>query len=380
MSAAFRDLLSQRLVKQYSAGLKRQLKTGVENLVDFASNDYLGLARSRELADRIEKEFRPRKNINGSTGSRLLTGNSEAVIQTEEYLARVFKAEAGLICNSGYAANLAVLSAIPQKNDTILYDELAHASIKDGARLSLAKRFAFRHNNLDDLELKLRKVTGQAFIVIESVYSMDGDRSPLKEISFLARKYNASVVLDEAHGTGMFTPEGAGIAVSENLQDDIDIRIYTFGKAVGIHGAYVTGRKELAEFLINFSRPFIYTTALSPHSITSIRCAFDYLKEHQSLFHILQKNIETYKDAVRGIPEASVNDTAIQIFHAPGNMNAKKMAELISDQGIDVRPILSPTVPVGKERLRICLHSFNSEGEILKLCTLLKTHSIIQPV
>jgi 8-amino-7-oxononanoate synthase len=372
MSRSLRQFFEKKLAARENAGSRRSLKTVSSGLADFASNDYLGLAQSRELLQLIAKETAKLNGcLNGSTGSRLLTGNSAEAIETEEFLADFFCAESGLIINSGYAANLPVLSAVPQKDDTILYDELSHASIKDGARLSLAKRFSFRHNDVSDLEAKLRKASGRAFIVVESIYSMDGDECLLKEISGLARQFDATVVLDEAHSTGLFM-NGSGLAVNYNLHNDIDIRIYTFGKAGGVHGAFVAGGKELKEFLVNFSRPFIYTTALSPHSVASIRCAMEFIRARPALFSDLQNNITTYNQMAGNLEGASRNMGAIQTVLIPGNENVRKAARLINDQGFDVRPIMSPTVPQGRERLRICLHAFNTTDQIRNLCTALQ--------
>lgn len=371
MSRSLTQFFAKKLAARENSGSRRSLSL-ITGLADFASNDYLGVARSHELHDLISKESaKINGSLNGSTGSRLLTGNSTAAMETEEFLADYFSAESGLLINSGYAANLAVLSSVPQKDDTILYDELSHASIKDGARLSLAKRFSFHHNDVVDLQAKLRKVTGRAFIVVESVYSMDGDECALGEVCDVARQFDATVVLDEAHSTGLFQ-NGSGLAVNHSLHNDIDIRIYTFGKAGGVHGAFVAGRRELKDFLVNFSRPFIYTTALSPHSVASIRCAMEYIRAHPELFLDLQKNISTYQELASELEGASSNTSSIQTVLIPGNENVKRAARLINDHGFDVRAIMSPTVPEGKERLRICLHAFNTREEIEKLCTVLR--------
>jgi 8-amino-7-oxononanoate synthase len=177
----------------------------------------------------------------GSTGSRLLSGNSELAMKLEAKLAATFRSQATLLFNSGYAANLAVLSSIPQKDDTIIYDELSHASIKDGARLSLAKKYSFRHNDMSDLERKISRSTGRVYVVVESVYSMDGDSCPLRELTQLSKKLGFTIILDEAHTTGVSGPRGSGVSVEFDLHDQIDIRIYTFGKAMGACGACVAG-------------------------------------------------------------------------------------------------------------------------------------------
>lgn len=371
MSDSFQNMLRQRLEAREHEGLRRSLRP--ENrLVDFASNDYLGLARSAELHELIDTEVNKHGFGNGSTGSRLLTGNSSYTEEVERYLAEFFQGESALIFNSGYAANLAILSALPTRNDTIIYDELAHACIKDGARLSPARRFSFRHNDPADLELKMQKSTGRVFIALESVYSMDGDEAPLTAIAELASKYDAVVILDEAHSTGVVGKNGSGLAIEKGVKDLIAVRIYTFGKAMGVHGACVVGSDVLQQFLINFARPFIYTTALSPHSIASIHCAFRYLAAHDQLQVRLRENIGHYLRCTSGIHNKTISASPIQTLIVPGNNAVRSAAARIQQKGFDVRPILSPTVPAGAERLRICLHAFNSRDEVENLCSLLQ--------
>lgn len=372
MADSFEELLQRKLEARERAGLMRVLKKENPALTDFASNDYLGFARSPELHSLIDSEVARHSFYNGSTGSRLLTGNMEYTQKVEHYLAGFFRSEAALIFNSGYSANLAVLSSLPGKDDTIIYDELAHACIKDGARLSLAKRFSFHHNDLQDLESKLRKATGQIYIAIESVYSMDGDEASLKDIAALATSYGAVIVLDEAHSTGVVGKDGRGLAVDNELKDSIAIRIYTFGKAMGVHGACVAGSAGLQKYLINFARPFIYTTALNPHSVAAIYCAFKYRETNQVLQDRLEENIKLYLHGVPGIKNKTNSRSAIQTLLIPGNERVRAAAERLQHEGLDVRPILSPTVAAGTERLRICLHAYNSSTEIEKLCTLLQ--------
>lgn len=360
----FESILNARLQQRESEGLQRSL-IDMPLLTDFSSNDYLGLARSKELSDLIySRQIATSQFKNGSTGSRLLSGNNAFSEQVEAKLANIFQAEASLIFNSGYTANLAVLSSLSQRGDTILYDDRAHASIKDGARLSLAHRFSFRHNDLHDLERKLKLASGKVFIVVESIYSMDGDICPLAQLTILAEKYDATIILDEAHSTGLFGSHGEGMAVDQRLHDRIAVRIYTFGKAMGIHGACVAGSMALIKFLINFARPFVYTTALPPHSIVAIDCAFDYLKDHNVLQNQLRENIAQYIVQMKpNLNESSAIQTAMII----GNERVKRAAAYLQAGGFDVRPIMSPTVPAGSERLRICLHAYNTPEEISSL-------------
>ena len=184
-------------------------------------------------------------------------------------------ADAGLIFNSGYDANLGLFSALPQRGETIIADELIHASIIDGARLSYANRYTFRHNDLQSLEDKLKQAKGNCYVVIESVYSMDGDTPPIAEILTLTEQYEANLIVDEAHAVGLY---GFGL-IDQQFQDRVFARIVTFGKALGCHGAIVLGSNLLREYLINFARSFIYTTAASFHQMASIKMAYQLLQE-----------------------------------------------------------------------------------------------------
>jgi 8-amino-7-oxononanoate synthase len=365
------DSLDRLLKKRVAAHNLRSLKFPQEQLVDFSSNDYLGLANSPQLKEAIVHQYLQQQSKNGSTGSRLLTGNTELIEDTEKFLSSLFDAESSLLFSSGYMANLAFFSTVPQKTDTILYDELSHACIKDGMRLSNAKRLPFRHNDLDDLSRKISISTGNLYIACESVYSMDGDMAPLTELAALCQKYGARLVVDEAHSTGIWGKSGQGLVYELGLQEHVFAVIHTFGKALGIHGASISGSEKLTTFLINFARPFIYTTAPSDFEVISIRTAFDYLSQHPekqaNLFHKINYFQQQYDTAT---------STAIQTVIVGGNERTIELAKGLIETGFDIRPILSPTVKEGNERLRICLHSYNSEEEISSLIKHLH-HSLI---
>jgi 8-amino-7-oxononanoate synthase len=359
---SFSQRLNQSLSKLAEINQLRSLKI-IKNKIDFTSNDYLGLARSKELFFLIQKEAEKiSAPYNGATGSRLLSGNTELAEEVESQLASIFKSERTLVFNSGYAANMAVLACLPQRGDTIIHDELVHACMHDGMRLSKAQRFSFRHNDLADLEKKIQTATGQIFIAVESVYSMDGDESPLEELVKLAEQYQAVMIVDEAHSTGSYGQQGAGLVVQKNLHEKIAVRIYTFGKAMGVHGACVAGGKPLIDYLINYARPFIFSTAMPPHSLISIRCAFDFLKANIHLQEELKAKINLFVSRVK-----STSKSSIQAIVTPGNSEAKALAHQLQESGFDCRAILSPTVPVGKERIRICLHTYNTNQEIENL-------------
>ncbi|MGN6646525.1 MAG: aminotransferase class I/II-fold pyridoxal phosphate-dependent enzyme [Cytophaga sp.] len=370
---SYRDKILQKLKDRHADNSFRTLIVR-EGLVDFFSNDYLGFARDQELFNAVlNKEAQYRLEVcNGSTGSRLLSGNTRLAEEAETCLAAFFQAEKTLIFNSGYSANVGVLSALPQKGDTILYDELIHASLKDGARLSFADRISFKHNDLEDFEKKIKRAKGDIFVVVESIYSMDGDKAPLKEIIRIAKQYDACIIVDEAHSTGTCGAYGEGFVLAEGLQDDVDIRIHTFGKAMGIHGACVAGEKMVIDYLINFSRAFIYTTAFSPHSFFAVLAAFEKLRGAQNILTTLHKNIQQFSAGLKQFDSYIVSTSSIQVLKIGGNDRVKELAQKIQAQGFDVRPILSPTVKKGEERLRFCIHAFNTETQLTDLLACIK--------
>lgn len=341
--------------------------------VDFVSNDYLGFARNPDLKNRILLHLQNLKKL-GSGGSRLLTGNSDLVENLEKQLAKFHSAPAGLFFNSGYDANAGIIPAISTKHDLILFDALSHASIREGVRLSLSKSFAFRHNDMEDLERLLQNEAHQKFIITESVFSMDGDMCPLHEIVLLAKKYNAAIILDEAHATGVIGLTGEGLAQALGLQDDIFARIHTFGKAIGANGAVVLGSEMLRSFLINFCKTFIYTTAPGNMQLIAVEEAYLFLQQQPEIIKHLQLLIQYFKQTSIELHLPFIaSDSAIQCIIISGNRNVKECAEKLQASGFDVRPILSPTVPEGAERLRICLHVFNTADEINMLLYNLKS-------
>lgn len=366
---ALRDsFLQSTLAKRENEGLLRQLSQQ-KNLVDFYSNDYLGFARSEELKKRTELLLEKSlcKFINGSTGSRLISGNSDLFEETEKQIASFHNAEAGLIFNSGYDANLGLFSSVPKRGDTILYDEFSHASIIDGIRLSFAFAYKFRHNDLNHLEEKLKIAKARIFVAVESVYSMDGDIAPLKEMVSLCEKYNANLIVDEAHATGVFGKKGEGLCSELGVEKKTFARVHTFGKALGCHGAIVLGNLDLKNYLINFARSFIYTTALPPQSVATIQSAYVLLSECEEKITSLKKNIQFFKKKIQNIERFIESESPIQSVIIGGNEKTINCATEICKMGFDVKAILSPTVPKETERLRICLHAFNTENEIIGL-------------
>lgn len=334
------------------------------SLIDFCSNDYLGFARSVVLKERIEAEVKKHPlSLNGSTGSRLLSGNLQYAESLEQEIATFHGCNAGLLFNSGYDANLGLLSSLAQHGDTIILDDLIHASAIDGARLSYANRYSFRHNDTESLEAKLKLSKGNCYVIVESIYSMNGDSSPLKEILDITEKYNAHLIVDEAHAVGLYKK---GLVNALGLQNRVFASVVTFGKALGCHGAIVLGSNLLREYLVNFARPFIYSTAPSFHNLASIKMAYQLLNSADEEILSLKKNISIFKKHIEqsGAAPLLQSDSAIQCIILKSNDKAREMANALQSAGLDVRPILSPTVAAGTERIRICLHSFNTLNEL----------------
>jgi 8-amino-7-oxononanoate synthase len=356
--------LAKRLEERRQQNAYRRLRLPDEK-ADFCSNDYLGIVTNNRLQAASPASFR-----SGSTGSRLLAGNYALIEETEAEIARFHEAEAGLIFNSGYDANSGLLSSIARKGDTILYDALSHASLRDGIRLSFARSWPFRHNDPEDLEKKLQRAsgntTGACFVVTESVFSMDGDQAPLPEIARLCESYQAHLIVDEAHATGVTGARGEGLVQASGTAHRCFARVHTFGKALGTHGAIVLGSGTLRNYLINFSRPFIYTTALPESSIAAIREAY-------RVFPGMDRERKDLSQLIRQFQQAELpfevlkSQTPIQGVIVPGNDAVKKLADSLQAEGLDVRPILYPTVPANTERLRIVLHAFNTAAELTRL-------------
>ena len=372
----FPKKLQEKINQRKAQNMLRQLGTE-HDLIDFSSNDYLGFSNSKEIFD-MTHHYLESHNLhrNGSTGSRLLSGNYEFYNEVEAMLCEFHNCESSLIFNSGYNANLGFFSSVPQRGDIILYDEYIHASIRDGITMSHAKSYKFKHNNLDHLDEMLQRVQHDEsviYIVTESVFSMDGDSPNLVSLINISKKYNAFVVIDEAHATGVFGEKGVGLIQELGLENQVFARLITFGKALGSHGAAILGSKELTEYLVNFARSFIYTTALPPHTLMTIKSVYMELPKTHEISK-LHNNITFFKAEIikNKIQHHFINsNSAIQCCLVSGNENVKALSNQLLKKGFDVKPILSPTVPAGEERLRFCLHSFNSEKEIKDILQLL---------
>lgn len=348
--------LQQRTVN----GRLRQL-TILDCPVDFRSNDYLGLSRSAWIRQKMQQTETGQL---GATGSRLLSGNTAIHEQTEDILSTHYQSESALIFNSGYDANVGLLSTVIRPGDIVFYDDAIHASMHQGLKLSGATTLAFAHNDTKALKKLLEDHSGRfLWIVCESVYSMDGDKAPLKEIVSLAKEYSAQIIVDEAHGIGCFGANGKGLCYGWNLSQDIFARVVTFGKALGAHGAAVLCDKATKQYLINFCKPFIYSTALPPQEILHIQVAHQFLQKFSQPQKRLHKLIAYFKSECGQIG-GLIGDGPIFSYIIPGEAAVRAKARILQEKGLAIQPIVSPTVPKGAERLRIIIHSYNTEEEI----------------
>jgi 8-amino-7-oxononanoate synthase len=342
------------LAKRNEMGSQRSLSLFSDH-IDFYSNDYLGL--SKLSLNELPSSY-------GSTGSRLLSGNSIEAEETETYISDFFGSEKALIFNSGYDANVGFFSSVPQKGEYILYDEYIHASIRDGIRLSNATSFSFKHNRIDDLEKKIKNLKGTLFVVVESIYSMHGDFAPLEELFQLSEKYALKIIIDEAHSVGINGEKGKGLSYKYKTNPALLARVVTFSKAYGTAGGAVLSDSKLIEFLINFSRSFIYTTALPPFLYKRIKESIHLSVQKPELNEKLINNIKLFLQ----FQEKNLNNISPIQTLVIGNLNStKEISKIIQSKKIAVKPILPPTVKSGEERIRICIHSFNKTEEINEL-------------
>ncbi|CAO1623939.1 unnamed protein product [Sympodiomycopsis kandeliae] len=419
------DQLQRSLEQRKEKGMLRNLTihqpstlSQKSTLVDLSSNDYLSIATSEELKAHFMRRASEGR-IGGSTGSRLLDGNN-GIGEMEKLEARLcsfFQAEVGLLCPSGWEANVSLFSTVPQKEDFILYDELIHASVHDGIRKSRAKHLAFRHNDVEHFHQQLHQVLktlpahGNVFLSVESLYSMDGDTAPLNELINIARRYFPPgsgrfwTLVDEAHSGGCFGPNGAGLTVQWGLASSPEIiRVMTFGKGFGGSGAIILCPSIMRHYLINYARPLIFSTALPHSALLLIHSSLDVLESpsgeqrrqrlHANSQLFQRELISTLAQSphFKQLPDGllSIQDDPEDFSSNRAVCNAAKatrtdsnasfgspilplltphhwtrpLALYLQSKGFLVRPITYPTVPMGKDRIRICIHSDNDVSQI----------------
>lgn len=378
----FPQKLAHKLEERRRSGALRSLPEAL-GLIDFSSNDYLGFAKHEALAASAARyvHTKPQRH-NGATGSRLLSGNHPLYNALEDFLKEYHQAEAALVFNSGYDANVGFFASVPQRGDVVFYDELIHASIRDGLLMSRAKSYKFPHNNLHALRSLVERIsranpTATLYIVTESVFSMDGDSPNIKALAAFCTQNNCHLVVDEAHAVGV-SGSGRGLVAELGVQHEVFARIVTFGKALGTHGAAVLGSAALKAYLTNFARSLIYTTALPPHSLAAILAAYHQLKDAGEEYRQqLQENITYFQQQLHQLQLSRrfiKSHSAIQCAVVPGNTTVKALSIALQHKGYTVKPILSPTVKKGEERLRFCLHAYNTKAEIAGVLQELQQH------
>ena len=344
------------------------LYIGGKKYLDFASNDYLGLADHEDL--KAASLLSIQKYGTGSRAARLLSGNYQLYQELEEKLVSFKKKEAALVFNSGYQANLGLFSALFGKSDVIFSDKLNHASIVDGLRLSPAKVFRFNHNNIFHLETLIKKHRGsfkKALVIIESVFSMDGDIAPLKEIVELKKKYDLEIMIDEAHSTGIFGSNGSGMVEELGIVAEIDYIMGTFSKALGSFGAYFACSKEVKKYLINKCRSFIFTTALPPAVIAANIAAIDVVLKEKNRREDLLANSNYFRGELKRLGFDVLGESQIMPIVIGDAKKTVDISEALKSLGYWILPIRYPTVPMNKARLRISLSFSHQKKNLIEL-------------
>jgi 8-amino-7-oxononanoate synthase len=375
------DLLAAQLAALGKVHLRRVL-TARDNAappLNFAANDYLGLSRHPAL---LEAARRAAGQCAGAGASRLVGGTDSAVIKFEEALAAWKQKEAALVFSSGYAAALGTIPALVGRGDTVILDKLAHASLIDGARLSGATVRIYPHNRLSRLEELLRKLSsgpGKRLVVTESVFSMDGDIAPLREIVELKELHGAWLLVDEAHATGLYGPTGAGLLAEMGLSERVEIILSTQSKALGSVGGAIAGSQLLIDWLVNRARSFIYSTALPPGAIAASHAALDLLRgaEGAALRAQLRANVDHFRS---GLPKAwlpyPAATGAIQPLLCGESAMALGMSRQLREKGFFIPAIRYPTVPRLAARLRVTLSASHTWAEIDALNKALATMNL----
>jgi 8-amino-7-oxononanoate synthase len=357
---------SQRrsLVTSENAGEPWLLRGG-RRLLNLASNNYLGLAGDKRIKEAAIEAMG--KYGAGSTASRLIIGNHPVYEQAEAALINWKGTQAGLIFNSGYTANLGIISTLVGRDDVVFSDKLNHASIVDGAILSRAEHKRYRHNDLNHLEALLQKTSPhkRKLIVTDSVFSMDGDIARLEGLVKLKERYNAILMVDEAHSSGIYGPRGEGLVHHLQLQDNVDIQMGTFSKALGCFGAYVVGKPWLIEYLINKMRSFIYTTALPPSVLGSICAAMQIVREDAARRERLHKNATYFRTALSklGFHTCGSKSQIIPVVIG-GNDRTLRFSERLQAEGIAAIAVRPPTVPERQARIRFTIMATHDRKDL----------------
>ena len=382
------DFLETRLAQAQSIQQRRFLK--VRSGADFSSNDYLGFAEDLELSEAVHRDLH---NLPvGAAGSRLLRGNLDLHEEVERQLAEFCGTESALLFPSGYQANIGLLSALLTEKDHIFSDEFNHASLIDGVRLGRSKKYIFKHNDIHSLEEMLNAVdsAGAKFIVTESLFSMDGDFAPLRDLTEIAQKYGALLIVDESHATGVYgdfaSHRGGGLVQELRLREKVFATLHTGGKALGVAGAWVAGPTLLRESLVNFSRPFIFSTAIAPGVTAALGAAVRHWKKvgasRAQEVRMLSRNlIDIFGTWQRGGVTFPTTPSLILPILVGSNGRALRLSERLQEEGLDVRAIRPPTVPEGTARVRLTIKWNSSSTSIENLIAVLsRALECLEPV
>jgi len=354
-----------RQIRWVEEGPSPWVRMNGERVLLLCSNNYLGLANDPRLKEEALRAIE--KWGCGSGGSRSISGSLAIHRLLEEKLAQFHRCEAALLFNSGYSANLSLLTSLMEEGDAIFSDALNHASIVDGCRLSKASVKIYRHLDMKHLESLLRETVEKRrkLIVTDGIFSMDGDLAPLPEIVHLAKQYEAFTMVDEAHAIGVLGPNGRGATEHFQLSQEVDIRMGTFGKALGCFGAYVAGRRSLIEFLINRGRVFLYTTAIPPSVSASVMAGLDIVEQEPERRERLWKNVQTLREGLNHLGFDTLKSEAHMLPVLIGEPEeTMEMDRRLLEKRVFVQGIRPPTVPEGQCRLRVTVMATHTREDI----------------
>jgi glycine C-acetyltransferase/8-amino-7-oxononanoate synthase len=376
--------IADRLEELRAAGLYRRLRLvsgpqGPRVLLDgrevllLCSNNYLGLADHPRVR-RAAAEAAMRWGT-GAGASRLICGNMTLHRRLEERLAEFTGSESALLFGSGYLANTGTVAALTRAGEVVFSDELNHASIVDGCRLSRAETFVYRHRDFDHLHWGLRRAEGRgSLIASDGVFSMDGDVAPLPELVELARRYDCRLLIDEAHATGTIGPDGRGAVAEAGLDDEVDVIVGTLGKALGSYGAYVCARKEIVDLLVNTARPFIFSTALPPSAVAAALAALELLRARPGRIDRLRRNGDLMRrELAAGGLDPGESRTHILPVVVGEEQSAVELSERALERGVFAQAIRPPTVPAGTSRLRVTVMATHREPELRQAANVIAT-------
>ena len=353
---------------------KNEVNSKTERKLMFGSNNYLGFGNNPYINKKVKHVI----DLYGTGvgGPALLNGYSKSMNELEKRIARFKHQEDCMIFSAGYNANLGFVSALIEKDDLVLYDELSHASLIDALRLKQAMSVKFKHNDCEDLEqllaLHTRKIKGCIWVCMEGVYSMDGDLSPLPDLIPIIKKYNAFSMLDDAHGTGVLGKNGSGTAEHFELSDKIDISMGTFSKTFAVTGGFLAANKKLIQYMRYFARPYMFSASLPPMTLAAVNAGLDIIEQEPLLREKLHKNISYASELLKAFHVFQKSESAIISIIVPKWMNIRKANSLIDQQGIFLNAIEYPAVPKEMQRFRISLMAQHCKKDIEFLATTLK--------